>query len=573
MKSDQEVLDRSLARYGNPPVEQVESAVAHVWTGLAAEIRKTQDNTAFHFTEDRPTRKSRRAVLAVAAAALLIVGLISTAVVRNVIRLSGPTALVETVDSRLYRVSGEQSYSIAAGERIATGETVRSGGGAVLALADGSRAEMRTGTEFRLESAGDGARIRLNRGSIIVSAEKQHAGHLYVQTKDVTVSVVGTIFLVSAEEEGSRVGVIQGQVRVLQGAVEKTLMPGDQVATVPAVELNPLSEEISWSRNAQEHIALLLRTEPLPPLPTFQSVAPSRISGFDAASLKVESQPPNGARAADLQGLSCTGRDGVWRAMMSTGLTSFSAPRGRCVGQYINIQMLVAALYDVPLARVAGAPNWRTEGHPFQHGFRIEAVAENPAAVTTAQLREMLKDFLGDRFGLKVRPEMRDTDGFALVSVGADLKLRGVPDTEEMLPTFEEDDSQQVIKGKTSLQKLANFLNKIPPIRCTFVDKTGLPGLYDYTLTLRLTPLIRLDDKPEAIVEWKKKEAAREAERGPASCGGPQQSRSSSGGALALEYTPPFATALQQQLGVKLEPQKVSVDYIVIDEVHEPREN
>jgi hypothetical protein len=40
--------------------------------------------------------------------------------------------------------------------------------------------------------------------------------------ENVTVSVVGTVFLVSAEEEGSRVAVIEGEVRVKQGTTEKS---------------------------------------------------------------------------------------------------------------------------------------------------------------------------------------------------------------------------------------------------------------------------------------------------------------------------------------------------------------
>jgi ferric-dicitrate binding protein FerR (iron transport regulator) len=52
-----------------------------------------------------------------------------------------------------------------------------------------------------------------------------------VQTKDVTVSVVGTVFLVNAEEAGSRVAVIEGEVRVQQRGAEKKLVSGEQPTT------------------------------------------------------------------------------------------------------------------------------------------------------------------------------------------------------------------------------------------------------------------------------------------------------------------------------------------------------
>src|SRR5262249_32027438 len=95
-------------------------------------------------------------------------------------------------------------------------------------------------------------------GSIIVNAAKQAAGrHLYVQTRDVTVSVVGTVFLVKADDNGSRVAVIQGEVRVQQGAVEKRLQPGEQASSNPKLQELEFFEEIGWSREAAAHLSML----------------------------------------------------------------------------------------------------------------------------------------------------------------------------------------------------------------------------------------------------------------------------------------------------------------------------
>src|SRR5262249_16201046 len=90
------------------------------------------------------------------------------------------------------------SAVVEVGDVVVADDHVRSLTGGVVALADQSRVEMRGQTEFALERADDGVRIHLFRGSVIVSAAKQPQGHLYVQTKDVTVSVVGTVFLVNA---------------------------------------------------------------------------------------------------------------------------------------------------------------------------------------------------------------------------------------------------------------------------------------------------------------------------------------------------------------------------------------
>ena len=114
--------------------------------------------------------------------------------------------------------------------------------GTTLILPDDSRVEMRDRTELSFERAPDGLRILLKKGSIFVNAAKQRTGHLYVQTNDITVSVVGTVFLVRAEPPGSRVAVIEGEVRVQEGATTERLSAGEQVATSSLLSARPMSK-------------------------------------------------------------------------------------------------------------------------------------------------------------------------------------------------------------------------------------------------------------------------------------------------------------------------------------------
>src|SRR5262249_53322674 len=220
----------------------------------------------------RPLYQRFAAIAAIAA--ILVLGTIAF------FRVPQPgvaSAVAEASDGLHYRLS----------------DIVRSNGssGLFLKLADTSRIEMRAHAELRLESAQDGMRIRLNSGGVIVTAAKQRTGHLYVQTKDILVSVVGTVFLVNAEEEGSRVAVIQGEVRVQQGTSEKKLLPGDQVATSPRMVSVPMTQELSWSPNVLEHLALLQQS--LAALGALQQAAPaivappaSVIPQWEAVSIK-----------------------------------------------------------------------------------------------------------------------------------------------------------------------------------------------------------------------------------------------------------------------------------------------
>ena len=113
-------------------------------------------------------------------------------------------------------------------------------------------------------------------GNIIVTAAKQHHGHLYVKTRDCVVSVVGTVFSVKAEATGSRVAVIEGEVHVQHGDVSQTLLPGQQVATNTEMKAVPIQSEIGWSQDAVAHVAMLQQaTAPaVPPAPAPAGTTP-----------------------------------------------------------------------------------------------------------------------------------------------------------------------------------------------------------------------------------------------------------------------------------------------------------
>src|SRR5262249_17370456 len=125
--------------------------------------------------------------------------------------------------ARKRRQLRKSGYRVAAGQIVATDVWTR----LTLTLPDGSRVEMRPQSRLSVNDANDGLRIRLDRGGIIVNAARQRTGHLYVDTKDVAVSVVGTVFLVGVEEAGSRVAVLEGKVQVKQGGLTNTLLPPD----------------------------------------------------------------------------------------------------------------------------------------------------------------------------------------------------------------------------------------------------------------------------------------------------------------------------------------------------------
>src|SRR5262249_49324812 len=156
---------------------------------------------------DPPSRIGKSFVwvgLVVAAASIVLA--FQTNLVRDFVWPIDVHATVQAVDGGLYTARGQQVRPIGAGERIERAEIVRTGpaSGAVLQLADGSRIQMNSRSELWLDRARDGVRIYLNRGTILVTAAKQNGGHLYAATRELGVSVIGTVFEMKSSVKGSR---------------------------------------------------------------------------------------------------------------------------------------------------------------------------------------------------------------------------------------------------------------------------------------------------------------------------------------------------------------------------------
>lgn len=194
--------------------------------------------------------------LAVAAALIAVVGLAGYLTLAP----HGAAAVVEAADGALLRVAPDGAVTaLATGAELAEGETVRTArdGGAVVRLADGSAVELAAGTELAVGRGLFDSTIRLGRGNVIVEAAKRSRGHLYVATDDCRVAVTGTIFAVNHGVNGSRVSVIEGEVRVASNRGQEVLRPGEQTTTRTSLTGVPVSQEIAWSRHSERYLDLL----------------------------------------------------------------------------------------------------------------------------------------------------------------------------------------------------------------------------------------------------------------------------------------------------------------------------
>jgi hypothetical protein len=259
-----------LVQYRNNELSEARRLLVDAHLSECVECRAQAEKSSSRHAAMEPWKHELRPVAGtglrwvMAAAAVVIIAVASYFFSNEY--FSGPAGMrarVESFDGAIYRVglSGEQPLK--AGDEIVEGEKVRTGAAShgMLRLRDGSLAEMNERAELGVTMRRTDTTIQLDRGNIIVQAAKRKTGHLYVEADDVKVSVTGTVFSVNHGIKGSRVSVIEGEVRVAgtgaDGVLRNAVLhPGEQMSTDAAGAV-PVRQEIAWSRNLDEHLALL----------------------------------------------------------------------------------------------------------------------------------------------------------------------------------------------------------------------------------------------------------------------------------------------------------------------------
>lgn len=168
-------------------------------------------------------------------------------------------AQIDEIDGQLYQIVDGSLEKLAVGTWVDGQQRLRSASGstAIITLDDGSQIEVDERSEISMTRRGSGNRIDVSRGRILVAASPQGSGTLDVFTNEFMVSVTGTIFEVAHGAKGSRVSVVEGEVNVLLQGNTTALTPGEAMASrMDFLTLN-VEDEISWSRDADEYVAML----------------------------------------------------------------------------------------------------------------------------------------------------------------------------------------------------------------------------------------------------------------------------------------------------------------------------
>jgi uncharacterized protein (TIGR03435 family) len=223
----------------------------------------------------------------------------------------------------------------------------------------------------------------------------------------------------------------------------------------------------------------------------------------------------------------------------------------------VSLKMLIQNAYGIREDLISSAPSWadsaRFDIDAKVAGSDVEALKK----LTPEQRRLILQPLLADRFKLKIHTETKQLPVYELVVAKAGSKLREATPGDTYANGIKGPDGvgrggmMRVGRGQLTAQavpmsNLANMLST--QLHRTVLDKTGLTGKYD--LELNWTP------DPGAEPMFK----------------GPDSGQHSSDTAQDPSG-PTIFTALQEQLGLKLQSAKGPVETIVIDHVEMPSEN
>ena len=199
---------------------------------------------------------------------------------------------------------------------------------------------------------------------------------------------------------------------------------------------------------------------------------------------------------------------------------------------------LIMFAYDVNAKQVLNGPAWMetdkfdiTTGQP-----------DAPGSPNAAQLKLMLRKLLQSRFAMKYHMEKKEMSAYVLtVAKGGPKMTRSEADPNNLGAFGFRQLGNLIVRNQTMADVAHGFQGAVfdRPV----VDHTGLEGRWDFSL--KWTP----DETQFAVFNVKIV---------------PND---------AADAPPPIYTAIQEQIGLKLEAGKPQVDVMVLDHVDKPSEN
>jgi uncharacterized protein (TIGR03435 family) len=211
----------------------------------------------------------------------------------------------------------------------------------------------------------------------------------------------------------------------------------------------------------------------------------------------------------------------------------------RFVERDYTLKLLIAAAYDLNPKAISGGPDWMDSDH-----YDILALTPGDKRPSHDEQMAMLRMLLTDRFQLTFHRESKEFSIYELQIVKGGVKpglreSKAAPGDPPQLISTVYPQKLVLPARNATMTDFVSLLQRAVLDR-PVVDKTGLTGRYDFDL------------------EW-----------------APDETQF--GGDVPVAPTdapsPPFFTAIQQELGLKLEATRGPIDALVVDRAERPSAN
>jgi uncharacterized protein (TIGR03435 family) len=208
----------------------------------------------------------------------------------------------------------------------------------------------------------------------------------------------------------------------------------------------------------------------------------------------------------------------------------------RWVATNYTLKALIALAYDLNPRTISGGPGWMDTQQ-----FNIEAVTPGDVRPVRLEQMRMLRALLVERFGLKFHRQEKEFAIYALsvAKGGPKLQAAAKPDDPPVLVGVVYPGKIEVPAKSVTMDDFVAMLQRATLDRPT-VNRTGLTGKYDFDLS------------------WAPDETQYGGQVPVAGDDAP---------------SPPLFTAMQEQLGLKLEATRGVVSAMVVDEAERPSAN
>jgi len=193
-----------------------------------------------------------------------------------------------------------------------------------------------------------------------------------------------------------------------------------------------------------------------------------------------------------------------------------------------TVESLISFAYAIHAHQIVDGPAWFHSDR-----YDIDGVPDVEGEPNLKQYQEMVQKLLADRFQLKFHREKRELSIYAItIAKGGPKLTKSTADNDQIDQTGNGNGNQH--RTKFTNNSMADFaLGMQYFMERPVIDQTGLTGRFDFVLTW--TPDASHTGDPNAA--------------------------------------PGIFTAVQEELGLKLEPTKGPADVLVVDHVERPSEN